>query len=110
MRIWMLSLAVGLLLVATSAEAVQKPNRGQCRTIAKQLNVHAASVERARAQGNALWARNTLEHMARLEARREKLCPDLYPQGSRAKAMAEMAEFLKTAGRAALSVLTFGAF
>ena len=72
--------------------------------------MHATSVEMAKQRGNELWARNTLEQMARLEDRRARLCPDLYPQGSRAKAMAEMAEFLKTAGRAALSVLTFGAF
>lgn len=109
MRLVLISLALGML-VATSAGAVQKANRGQCRQIAKQLNVHAASVERAKAQGNVLWARNTLEQMARLDDRRARLCPDLYPQGSRAKAMAEMAEFLKTAGRTALSVLTFGAF
>jgi len=109
MRFWVISLAL-VLSLTTTAGAVQKPNRGQCRQIAKQLSVHATSVEMAKQRGNELWARNTLEQMARLEDRRARLCPDLYPQGSRAKAMAEMAEFLKTAGRAALSVLTFGAF
>ncbi|MDP6979729.1 MAG: hypothetical protein QF570_14175 [Myxococcota bacterium] len=109
MRLMIISLALGLL-VATSAGAVQKPNRGQCRRIAKQLEVHAASVEMAKQRGNAAWASATLQQMARLDERRERLCPDLYPQGSRARAMAEMAEFLKNAGRTALSLLTFGAF
>ena len=110
MRLVLIAIATSLL-VATSAGAVNKSNRGQCRQIAKQLNVHAASVERAKAQGNVLWAQNTLQYMARLDDRRARLCPDLYPQGSsRAQAMVQMAEFLKTAGRTALSLLTFGAF
>lgn len=108
MRLILISLAL-IVAFAAAADAAPKANRGQCRQIAKQLDVHAASVARAQQQGNALWARNTLEHMARLEDRRARLCPDLYPQGTRAKAMAEMAEFLKTAGRTALSLLTFGA-
>ncbi|MCP5042940.1 MAG: hypothetical protein GY944_18090 [bacterium] len=108
MRLAVLVISLALV-VSTSAAAVQKPNRGQCRRIAKQLDNHAVSVDRAKARGNALWARASLEQMARLEARRERLCPDLYPQGTRAKAMLEMAEFLKTAGKTALSVLTFGA-
>ncbi len=109
MRLLIISLALGLL-VATSAGAVQKANRGQCRRLAKQLEVQATSVEMAKRRGNTAWAQATLQQMARLDERRARLCPDLYPQGSRAKAMAEMAEFLKTAGRTALSVFTFGAF
>lgn len=97
------------LLLSTSAVALQKPNRGQCRRIAKQLDNHAVSVQQAKVRGNDLWARATLGQMSRLDARRERLCPDLYPQGTRAKAMAEMAAFLKTAGKVALRLFTFGA-
>jgi len=108
MRLATLVLLLSLLL-STSAVALQKTNRGQCRRIAKQLDNHAASVQQAKVRGNDLWARATLEQMSRLDARRERLCPDLYPQGTRAKAMAEMAALLKTAGKAALSLFTFGA-
>lgn len=104
------AIAISLaLVISTAAAATPQPNRGQCRRLAKQIDVQAATVERAKARGNEAWARATLEQMSRLDARRQRLCPDLYPQGSRAKAMAEMARLLKTAGKAMLSLLTFGA-
>ena len=47
--------------------------------------------------------------MQRLDQRRARLCPDLYPQSARAKALEEMKRLAKMAGKAALSFLTFGA-
>jgi phosphohistidine phosphatase SixA len=95
--------------IAGSAGAVQKSNRGRCRQIGKQLEQHAISVDRAVSQGNKLWAESTLQYMERLDARRERLCPDLYPQGNAAKAMAEMRRLLVTAGKLALKFFTLGA-
>jgi len=96
------------LFLATSAAALQKANRGQCRRIGKQLDQHALSVRQAQSRGNALWARANLEQMERLDRRRARLCPDLYPQSARAKALEEMKRLAKMAGKAALSFLTLG--
>lgn len=97
------------LLMASSAQAVQKSNRGQCRRLGKQLEQRAQSIQWAESRGNALWARANLEQMERLDRRRARLCPDLYPQSARAKALEEMKRLAKMAGKAALSFLTFGA-
>lgn len=104
--ILMTVLALGF---AGPAAAIQKPNRGQCRQIGKQLEQHAISVNRAVRQGNKLWAESTLQFMERLDARRQRLCPDLYPQGSAEKAMVEMRRMLVTAGKLALKFFTLGA-
>ena len=96
------------LVLASSAGAVQKAHRGQCKRIAKQLNNHAVSVDQAQRQGNALWARANVAQMNRLDHRRARLCPDLYPQSARAKALEEMKRLAKMAGKAALSFFTLG--
>ena len=96
------------LLLASSAAALQKANRGQCRRIAKQLDNHAQSVYQAQSRGNGLWARANLAQMERLDRRRARLCPDLYPQSARAKALEEMKRLAKMAGKAALSFFTLG--
>ncbi|MCH7867224.1 MAG: hypothetical protein IH881_05960 [Myxococcales bacterium] len=106
---WVICVTVLVLAMAGPASAIQKPNRGQCRQIGKQLEQHAMMVERAVSRGNKLWAQSTLNHMERLSARRQRLCPDLYPQGTRAKAMAEMRRLLATAGKLALKFFTLGA-
>ncbi len=108
MRLTVLA-AVVALAFATSALAVQKPNRGQCRRIANQLEQHAQSVEQAEERGNALWARSTLQQMERLDRRRARLCPDLYPESASERAMAELRRMIKIAGKAALSFFTMGA-
>jgi hypothetical protein len=97
------------LLLASSATALQKANRGQCRRIAKQLGHHAQSVYQAQSRGNALWARANLEQMDRLDRRRARLCPDLYPQSARARALAEMKRLAQMAAKAAVSFFTLGA-
>jgi len=96
------------LLLANSAVALQKANRGQCRRIAKQLDQHAVSVRQAQSRGNDLWARANLEQMNRLDHRRARLCPDLYPQSARAKALEEMKRLAKMASKAAVSFFTMG--
>jgi IS30 family transposase len=96
------------LLAAGPAAAIQKANRGQCRQIAKQLEQHAVTVERAVNRGNVQWAEATLQYMERLDTRRARLCPDLYPQGSAEKAMEEMRRLLVTAGKLALKFFTLG--
>ena len=97
------------LLLASSAAALQKPHRGQCRRLGKQLDQHAMKVRQAQSRGNALWARANVQQMQRMDRRRARLCPDLYPQNARAKALEDMKAFAKWAGKAALSFLTFGA-
>jgi hypothetical protein len=96
------------LFVASSAGALQKANRGQCRRLAKQINRQAMFVNQAQAYGNGLWARANVEQMSRLNNRRARLCPDLYPQSARARAFAEMKRLAKMAGKAALSFFTMG--
>ncbi len=108
MRLAALVAVVGLTF-ATSALAVQKPNRGQCRRIANQLEQHAESGQRAEGQGNALWARSTLQQMERLDSRRARLCPDLDPERAAATAMADLRRLIKIAGKAALTFFTMGA-
>jgi hypothetical protein len=108
MRIIIFVLALALLVVS-SASALQKTNRGQCRKLGKQLEQHAASVDVAANRGNTLWAESTLQYMGQLDARRQRLCPDLYPEGNAAKAMAEMRRMLATAGKLALKFFTMGA-
>ncbi|MFT5443618.1 MAG: hypothetical protein ACI8W3_002668 [Myxococcota bacterium] len=108
MRLVIIAITLALI-VSSSALAVQKSNRGQCRRLEKQLSQHAVSVQRAEHQGNALWARATLAQMNRLDQRREKLCPDLYPASAAARAMAELQALLKMAAKGAVSFFTMGA-
>ena len=78
-------------------------------TIALLAPAHAQTVERAEGTGNALWARSTLEQMERLDSRRARLCPDLYPPSAASIAMAELRRIVKTVGKAALTFFTMGA-
>ena len=97
------------LLIATSASAVQLPNRGQCKRLTKQIENHEQSIAMANRRGNALWARATQAQIDRLDQRRIKLCPDLYTPSARAQALAEMKRLAKMAANAAVSFFTLGA-
>ena len=97
------------LLIASSAAAVQLPNRGQCRRLTNQIETHSQTVAMAERRGNALWARATQAQIDRLDQRRMKLCPDLYSPSARAQALAEMKRIAKAAAQAAVSFFTMGA-
>lgn len=106
---FMILASVLALMVASSALAVQLPNRGQCRQITRQIETHSHSVAMAKQRGNDMWARATQAQIERLDQRRMKLCPDLYSPSARAQALAEMKRLAKMAAQAALSFLTMGA-
>ena len=107
MRFIVIAFALALLM-AGPATAVQKPNRGQCRQLTKQIETHSHTVARAQSRGNAMWAGATQAHINRLDQRRMKLCPDLYSPSARAQALEKMKQLAKMAAQAAVSFFTLG--
>jgi hypothetical protein len=112
MRLTVLLIAI-LLASSGPALASNKSNRGQCRKLTKQMSVHAASMDAARAQRNVLWARSLDEQMMRMAQRRDRLCPDI-AEDQAYQVLIERYEqtkqFLAAAGKTALSYFTFGAY
>jgi hypothetical protein len=113
-RIISIVLLIAISLASSgTALATQKPNRGQCRKLAKQVSVHAASMERARAQNNESWARSLDQQIGRMVNRRDRLCPDIRERKAFEAALAryeQTKQLLWAAGKAAISYFTFGAY
>ena len=115
-RRW-LGVAVALALLvgadALAQDVVPGSHKGTCRRISRQIDQFEDTLLRARERDNELWAEGTLKHLERLYARRGTLCPEYAmtrAAARRAQGMAAAADFVKTAGQAALRFFTFGAY
>jgi len=101
---------------ASSPEAGERGlYRGQCRRLTRQIDPYERDVlPRARARGNQAWARATQQQVQRLWNRRADLCPAYGSERTLLRRLADQTrrfnELLATAGRAAATFFTGGAF
>jgi hypothetical protein len=112
MRLLILMMAI-LCATAGPALATKLPNRGQCRQLTKQISVHAATMDRATATQNLLWARSLDQQMTRMLNRRHRLCPDIAERKAFEAAVRryeQTKQFLWDAGKVAARFFTLGAF
>jgi hypothetical protein len=106
-----MGLAAALLLAAATAGAEE--HYRECRRISRQMVHFEGVAEMARDRDNELWEKATLDHIQRLGDRRRRLCPEMVAEMEKSRArkvMENSAEFLKSAGKVALRVFTFGAY
>ncbi len=75
--------------------------RNECRVLAKQIAHFEGVLEMARERDDDLWAQGTERHIARLEARRDRLCPK--PEGDGVRIARSVGRFLRAAASAAAS-------
>ena len=75
--------------------------RNECRVLARQIAHFEDVLEMARERDNELWEKGTAQHIARLEARRDRLCPK--PEGGGVRFARSLGRFLKAAASAAAS-------
>ncbi len=102
LRIWIACALFGLLLAGPAAA-----NPAICARDARQIGHYEDRLARARAIGSAEQEALMQQHLNLLRARAAGRCPDLAADDSAARAFAE---FLRLAGKAALTYFTFGAF
>ncbi len=108
---------VALLLLwipaAASAAAPVVPQLGhpaECARLRKQIDHFEGMVDRAEAQGNAMWTERTGQHVSLLRERQKLRCPSDVPDDSAMQAFLMFMSLLKVAGQAALTYFTFGAY
>jgi len=108
--------ALALAFVAAAplpAAAQQDDFHAHCRTLTKQIAHFEDVASMARQRNDDLWEASTEAHIARLEDRRERLCPE-YRQRQLAIADAQfwsdMYQLMKIGAQGALRYLTFGAY
>ena len=85
------------------------PYRGECRKLTRQMAQFAERVDQASGRGDRAWRESSRLHIARLEARRDRLCPDI--KASRVqKAWNQAKQIVLAAAKTAITYFTFGAY
>jgi hypothetical protein len=105
-----LALVVALclaLLVPAAASAAKQHAPGTCMRIANQLVHFDAMKQRAAELENEMWVQRFEAHLTRLEGDFAEKCP---AQAAEQQSLQQLAALLKTAGRAALTFFTLGAY
>lgn len=77
---------------------------GECRRMTRQIAHYAQVVDLARERDNELWEEATLQHIGRLTARRQHLCPEYADTA----AGEQLVKLLRLAGKVALKMFTMG--
>jgi hypothetical protein len=109
MRIAVLILIAALLCPGLTYAKVQLPHRGQCRKLTKQMEQYAERASMASRRGDSLWRQSSQAHITRLEARRDRLCPDI--RDSRVqKAWNEAKQIVLAVAKTAITYFTMGAY
>ncbi|MEN8161083.1 MAG: hypothetical protein ABFS41_13510 [Myxococcota bacterium] len=83
--------------VAAPAFAVNEAHTGECRRLTRQIARYERDAAMADQRGNALWEDASRNRVARLETRRANLCPSY----RRANPLAQFADFVASAAKAA---------
>ena len=107
MRLALVAATCLALLVPAAALATKARNPGTCVRIANQLVHYDAMRQRAAELENELWVERFEAHLSDLEDHFAAKCPE---QAKEQKSIQQLAALLKTAGRAALTFFTLGAY
>lgn len=107
MRIKLTALVALALLWPAAAVAVDPAD---CARLIRQHQHYEGMADRAAQLGNEQWEAGMRQHVAVIEAQLDNRCPE-YTAEKKAvkKAIADFVEFLKIAGKAALTFFTMGA-
>lgn len=107
-----LAVSAAILAALPAPAGAREGHIRKCQRITRQLDHFEGQVELARERDNELWERSLVNHMGRLSARREKLCPVYHAEMEQQKRNELMRErttqALVMAGKVALTVLTAG--
>ncbi len=113
MRVRAALAALWLLLpgMAWAAPELSRPpgSPAECARLHKQIAHFENMVERAEARDNEMWTERTQQHVDRLRAQQQELCPDDAEDAAAKAAFLAFLNLLKIAGQAALTFFTFGA-
>lgn len=107
MRLALIAASCLALLVPAGASAVKARDPGTCTRIAHQLVHYDSMKQRAAELDNELWVDRFDAHITDLEAHFAEKCPE---QAAEQRSIQQLADLLKTAGRAALTFFTLGAY
>jgi hypothetical protein len=102
-----LAAALIFVLFAPAAASAQARNPAVCQRIAQQLVHYDAMKVRANDAGQTMWVDRFEDHIEMLEGHFADKCPE---QAAQQQAIQQMAALLKSAGNAALSFFTMGAY
>jgi hypothetical protein len=109
MRLVPIAALVAMLCLASSAgfAAPRRDNPYHCAQLANQLVHYDGLRARAAQEGNAMWVHRFKGKIAQLEDDFAIECPE---QAAKGQTLQQLAELLKSAGRAAITFFTMGAY
>ena len=108
MRSAVFALVLPLMLALASPVAAALPYRGECKKLTRQMARYERDLGWALERDDELWAEANVRQIARLEARRDRLCPDMREPSFAERVGAAMVKALTLAGKAALTAFTLG--
>jgi hypothetical protein len=92
-----LGVVLAVLLIAVPMLAVNQPHRGECRRLTRQIARYERDVRFADQRDNQLWEDASEDRAEQLSARRVDLCPEYRKRNP----LAEAADFIAAAAKAA---------
>jgi hypothetical protein len=92
-----LGVVLAVVLIAVPMLAVNKPHRGECRRLSRQIARYERDVRWADQRGAELWEDASEDRTEHLTARRAHLCPEYRKRNP----LAEAADFVAAAAKAA---------
>jgi hypothetical protein len=92
-----LGVVLAVLLIAAPLLAVNKPHRGECRRLTRQIARYERDVRFADRRDNELWEDASKNRVNQLATRRADLCP----QYRRRNPLAQAADYIAAAAKAA---------
>ena len=90
-------LGLAIALATTPLLAANKPHRGECKQLTRQIARYERDAKWADQRGNELWEEASEERAKQLTERRDELCPDMKKKNPLAKA----ADLIAAAAKAA---------
>ena len=97
MRFAKLGVVLVVLLSAAPMLAVNKPHRGECKRLTRQIARYERDVRWADQRDNQLWEDASKDRAEQLSARRVDLCPEY----RKPNPLAQAADFIAAAAKAA---------
>ena len=96
---WIGSVVLAVALIGGPALAVNKPNRGECKRMTRQIARYERDARWADQRDNERWEDSSEERVAELKARREKRCAPYKKKST--NPLVAAADFVAEAAKAA---------
>jgi hypothetical protein len=95
------SFVLVVALIAGPALAANKPNRGECKRMTRQIARYERDAKWADQRGNEMWEDASKDRAKQLTSRRDGMCPQYKKPNPIAQAAAKAADAIATAAKAA---------